>query len=121
MATPTTGTARCSYCATNHELVMQNKHVVSGPLIRDLDTLLRLRDESKDPQVDKRTGKPAAELEPDEVHDAIIATVPRSREVEIDGLVVRMPSGFRPAFRHDCPTVGHVVTLYADTEGGSVQ
>lgn len=122
MATPTTGTAICPYCATVQERVMKNEHIVSGPLITDLDDLRRHRDESGDRVIDLTPDAPD--------HEKVTATRPAMRVVELDGLTVRVPSGFRPIFRHYCPTIregdrtlgaGHVVTLYADTEGGSVQ
>lgn len=118
---PTTGTAICPYCASSQELVMKGAHVVSGRIIRSHTELLRFRDESGDQQVDHVTGKLAANLDEDEADEAILHSIPAMRTIQVDGLEVRIPAGFRPAFRHLCPTIGHMVTLYGDTEGGSVQ
>lgn len=120
-AAPTTGTAICPYCASRQELVMKGEHVVTGRLIRSHTELLRFRDESGDKQVDFTTGKLAADLDEDEVNEAVLRSVPATRTVQVDGLEVRLPAGLRPAFTHICPVIGHSVTLYGDTEGGSVQ
>jgi hypothetical protein len=105
--TGATGTAVCPFCAGDRERVLRNEHVVSGSLVTKYSELIRHRDESQDPQV--------------EIAEDVLASRPATREVEIDGLKVSMPTGFRPHFSHLCPTVQHAVTLYADTEGGSVQ
>lgn len=101
-----TGTAVCPYCVGDHKLVMKGEHIVSGPLMTALVELLRHRDESKDPQHEIRPG--------------VVASIPAMRTIQIDGLDVDLPAGFRPAFVHDCPTSLQAVTLYADTEGGKV-
>jgi hypothetical protein len=103
----TIGTAVCPYCAGDQARVMKGEHIASGSLITDHTELLRHRDESQDPQV--------------EVAKDVFASRPAMREVEIDGLMVTMPSGFRPCFVHNCPTSNQAVTLYADTDGGSVK
>lgn len=128
MASPTTGTAPCSYCAnagdreviladgtriSGRDLVMKQLYIVSGPLITDLNELLRHRDESDDRVIDLTPDAPE--------HEKLTATRPKMQEVQLDGLTVRLPTGFRPIFRHKCPTIGRDVTLYADVEGGSVQ
>src|SRR5260370_9487562 len=100
MATPTTGTAICPYCAGSQERVMRGEHVVSGRLVTSHTELLRHRDESKDLQVDKRTGKLAADLEEDELDEAVVASVPAMRTIEVDRLQAKIPSGFRPIFNN---------------------
>lgn len=102
-----TGTAICPYCAGDQPTVVAGRHIVSGPLETRYSELVRHRDESQDPQV--------------EIQEGVVATRPLTREVEIDGLKVEVPTGFRPHFRHDCPVSNQAVTLYADSEGGSHQ
>jgi hypothetical protein len=116
-----TGSAVCPYCASDQAKVMKGEHIVSAPLVTNHVELLRFRDESQDPQVDRRTGKLASELTEDELHEAVVASVPVMREVELDGLTVKVPANLRPAFRHQCPTSGQLVVLYGDSEGGGIQ
>jgi hypothetical protein len=109
-----TGTATCPYCAGDRELVMAGRHVVSGPLVTDHTELLRHRDESSDAIV--HLGQPD-----DEDYEENTATRPRLVEVEVEGVKTLQPGGLRPIFKHLCPSTKQAVTLYADTEGGSVQ
>jgi hypothetical protein len=85
---------------------MKGAHIVSGPLVTRYSELIRHRDESSDPQV--------------EVGDGVWASRPATHTIPIDGLDVEIPTGFRPIFVHNCPAFEQAVTLYADTEGGSV-
>jgi len=119
MTTPTTGTALCLYCASDTNRVRTNDHIVTGPLIRDHTELLRHRDESHDLQVDRRTGKAAEDLDENERELAMVASSPAMQEIEVDGLTVEIPTGFRPCFVHNCPTSRQRVVLYADVEGAS--
>lgn len=136
MTTPTMGTATCPYCAgvggtsdefvledgtriTGRDLVMQQRHIITKPLIRDHTELLRHRDESKDIQVDRRSGKLAADLTDEEAGNALIASNPVMQEVEIDGLLVQVPTGLRPCFVHVCPASRQRLVLFADGDGST--
>lgn len=124
-APPTTGTAICPYCAGNKEKVYKDEHIITAPLVTDLNELLRHRDESNDRVIDLTPDAPEGEK--------LTATRPKMQTVVVDGLSVSLPTGLRPIIKHPCPATldsegrrvgaGHTVTLYCDDveKGGKVQ
>lgn len=118
----TTGTAVCPHELNAYraqgmaEEVALRQATKTGPLIQDHTELLRHRDESLDPQIDRRTGKSVHELTEDELAKAIIASTPRLVTVEVEGVPVTLPGGYRPCFQHVCPAAKQLVTLYGDSE-----